>query len=398
MASIRALPSGKLYIDFRYLDERFRETTLLTDTPANRKRLDVMAKRIEAEIVLGSFSYETYFPQSKSLSKVKLLESRNNKGIDGSRMPLFSQVVRMWLDEREIEWRDSYKTTITSMIQRHITPALGEMPLDAINRDVLVQFRSGLAKYRSAGGNSLNASSINRVMTILKSILEHACYEYKLNSPWERIKKLKEEKVHVEPFTLAQVNLMIEDVRSDFRDYMIVRFFTGMRTGEIHGLRWRCVDFDRREILIRETYSLGRYEYTKNDHSQREISMSQPVFEALKRQFEVTGKGGREGHVFCTRNGLPIDSNNFAKRIWRPLLEDLNIEYRRPYNTRHTTATIWLASGEAPEWVARQMGHANTTMLFQIYSRFVPNMTRNDGSAMERLLAKAVTIPEEISA
>ena len=71
------------------------------------------------------------------------------------------------------------------------------------------------------------------------------------------------------------------------------------------------------------------------------------------------------------------------------MLEDLEIEYRRPYNTRHTCATLWLASGESPEWVARQLGHANTQMLFSVYSRYVPNLTRNDGSAFERLLASA---------
>jgi integrase len=54
---------------------------------------------------------------------------------------------------------------------------------------------------------------------------------------------------------------------------------------------------------------------------------------------------------------------------------------------RHTAATLWLASGEAPEWIARQLGHANTQMLFSVYSRFVPNMTRQDGSAIDRLLA-----------
>lgn len=396
MASIRALPSGKLYIDFRYLDERFRETTLLTDSAPNRKRLEAMAKRVEAEIVLGTFCYEKYFPKSNALGKVKQLERRHQKGIDGSKIPLLVQVIRAWLDEHEIEWRESYKTTITSMIERHIIPALGDMPVDAITREVLVQFRSGLAKYRSSGGLALSPSSINRIMTILRSIIEHACHEYKLGSPWERIKKLKVEKTHVDPFTLDEVKRMVDDVRSDFRDYLFVRFFTGMRTGEIHGLRWKCVDFERREILVRETFTMGNFEYTKNDHSQREISMSQPVYEALKRQFEVTGMRGRDGLVFCTRNGSPIDAKNFTSRIWKPMLEDLGIEYRRPYNTRHTTATLWLASGEAPEWVARQMGHANTTMLFQVYSRFVPNLTRNDGSAMERLLAKTVSAPSEV--
>ena len=54
---------------------------------------------------------------------------------------------------------------------------------------------------------------------------------------------------------------------------------------------------------------------------------------------------------------------------------------------RHTAATLWLASGEAPEWIARQLGHASTEMLFRVYSRFVPNLTRRDGSAFDRLLA-----------
>lgn len=395
MGNIRTQPSGKLYFDFRYLGKRCREITMLEDSIANRKRLEQILKKIEAEIVLGSFDYAKYFPTSSFLKQIRLQESRVTRGTFKDELPLLNVVIQMWLNEHEIEWRESYRVTIKSMIERHVIPALGDLPIDAINRDTLIQFRASLVKYRTAGGRSLNTSSINRVMTILHSIIDFACYEFKLTSPWERIKKLKEEKVHVEPFTLNEVNQMIEDVRSDFRDYLIMRFFTGLRTAEMHGLRWKCVDFERREILIRETFSQGRFEYTKNDYSQREVFMSQPVYDALKRQFERTGNGGRDGLVFCSKTGTPVDAKNFTNRIWKPMLEDLNIAYRRPYNTRHTTATLWLASGEAPEWVARQMGHANTTMLFQIYSRFVPNLTRNDGSAMERLLAKTMSQPQQ---
>ena len=63
-----------------------------------------------------------------------------------------------------------------------------------------------------------------------------------------------------------------------------------------------------------------------------------------------------------------------------------NLDKRRPYQTRHTTATLMLASGENPEWIARLMGHANTQMLFTVYSRFVPNLTRQDGLAITGLL------------
>jgi integrase len=47
---------------------------------------------------------------------------------------------------------------------------------------------------------------------------------------------------------------------------------------------------------------------------------------------------------------------------------------------------LWLASGENPQWIARQLGHGSTEMLFKVYARFVPNLTRQDGSAFERLL------------
>ena len=113
--------------------------------------------------------------------------------------------------------------------------------------------------------------------------------------------------------------------------------------------------------------------------------MSQPVFEALKRQWEVSGKLSE--YVFCNREGKPIDNKNFSDRVWYPLLRHLGLTQRRPYQMRHTAATLWLASGEAPEWVARQLGHSSTQMLFLVYSRYVPNMTRQDGSAIDRLLA-----------
>jgi integrase len=91
--------------------------------------------------------------------------------------------------------------------------------------------------------------------------------------------------------------------------------------------------------------------------------------------------------VFCTRNGYPIENRNFTKRVWKPLPRLLKMDYRRPYQTRHTTATLMLQAGEAPEWVARILGHTTTQMLFTTYSRYVPNLTRLDGSAMARLLA-----------
>jgi integrase len=109
------------------------------------------------------------------------------------------------------------------------------------------------------------------------------------------------------------------------------------------------------------------------------------VFNALQEQHTITGK--KSTFVFCTRDGEPLQYSNVTNRVWYPTLMRLQLKKRTAYQTRHTTATFWLGAGENPEWIARQMGHSNTKMLFTIYSRFVPNLTRKDGSAFEQMLA-----------
>jgi 3'-5' exoribonuclease len=94
--------------------------------------------------------------------------------------------------------------------------------------------------------------------------------------------------------------------------------------------------------------------------------------------------------VFCNRLGKPLDHKNVTNRVWYPLLRHLGLKKRRPYQCRHTAATLWLAAGEAPEWIARQLGHTTTEMLFRVYSRYVPNLTRRDGSAFERLITQSI--------
>ena len=149
----------------------------------------------------------------------------------------------------------------------------------------------------------------------------------------------------------------------------------------------------------RETFGDGKTEYTKTDGSQREIDMSRVVYDALRSQQKAAELSGSNDYVFCFRGGLPIYNKNFVNRIWNPLFEEIQVIRRRPYNMRHTAATLWIGSGEAPEWVAKQLGHTTTEMLFKVYSRYVPNLTRRDGAAFERMLAEredagnVVTLP-----
>jgi integrase len=223
-------------------------------------------------------------------------------------------------------------------------------------------------------------------MKPLRQILNEAADRFEFTTSFRNIKPLKMKRSDVMPFSLDEVQSILQTVRADYRNYFVLRFFTGMRTGEVHGLKWKYVDFEKRLILVRESIVLNEEDELKTDGSMRDIQMNQMVFDALKAQRLASDEFAT--YVFANRLGKPLDNKNFIDRIWSPLLRHLGLAIRRPYQMRHTAATLWLASGEAPEWIARQLGHSSTEMLFRVYSRFVPNLTRRDGSAMDRLLSQ----------
>lgn len=379
MPSVRVRPqTGKLFFDFHFRGTRCREQTALDDTPANRKRMREILKRIEAEITVGTFDYARYFPESPNARRITLRE----QGASGE-TPLFKDFAETWFRDKQVEWRATQIDGVRRALDKYLIPRFGAERVDAITRADVLEFRTWLTTLEGRTMGKLSPSRINHIMTPLRLCLEEAADRF--GFPWqcERIKALKVPRSEVEPFTLEEVRLILERVRPDFRTYYTVRFFTGMRTSEIDGLQWKCIDFERREILIRQALVRSRLENVKTDGSYREIAMTGMVFDALRDQRKVTGE---QEFVFCARRGAPLNHNNVTQRVWYPLLRHLALKPRRPYQTRHTAATLWLAAGESPEWIARQMGHSTTEMLFTVYSRYVPNVVRNDGSAFERLL------------
>lgn len=390
---------GALFFDFRFRGQRCREYTKLTDTVANRKRMQVVLDKIEADISMETFDYSKCFPGSKLAAKfatasvpeafpaasIAVLAAPVAAQLPAT--PLFKDFVEVWYAESLPSWRRSHIATIRSTLDRHLIPAFGEKQVAQITKADVLQFRAELAKRAGRNGNAtLSAKTINGVIQVLGQCLAEAADRYEFVNPVDRVKRLRQQKVDIHPFTMDQVLLLISTVRADYKNYLRTRFFTGMRTGEINGLKWKYMDFERRQILVRETIVKGHVEYTKTDGSQREILMSDAVFEALREQQKATGAGT---YVFCTRSGDPLDTDNFTNRVWYPLLRHLNLEKRRPYQTRHTCATLWLGVSENAEWVARQLGHANTMMLFKTYSRYIPNLTRQDGSAFDRFVSSA---------
>ena len=387
MATIRER-SGKLIADFRYMGIRCRETTNLEDNAYNRRILKKRLEQLEAEITLGTFEYEKYFPKSNRVEEFK--EKRSQQIAVQTKVPLFKEFTELWFKQKQVEWRTSYQQKVSIVIKNYLIPAFGNQVLSKIKKSDLLNFRASLAKVtHGKDQTSLKASRINQIMTPLRMILNDAAERYEFESPYKNINNLKESKIEVTPFSLEEVHKILTTVREDFRPYYTIRFFTGMRTSEIDGLQWKNIDLQRREIHIREALVNGVLGGTKTYGSDRTIQMNDRVYQAFLHQKSLNN--GKSEFVFCNRDGGPLDYRLVNKRVWHPILRFLGLKSRRAYQTRHTAATLWLSAGENPEWIARQLGHSTTEMLFRVYSRYIPNVTRRDGSAFEAMLEKLNT-------
>ncbi len=410
MGSIRVRPdSNQLYFDFRYRGVRCRELTALPATKINEQRMQRALREMEKEIAAGTFSYRKHFPNSRRADQFEPLLGRTappttedlvRAAVDAERAiretgapasvsagttPLFPEFANQWYGEREIDWKRSNQLKVREILDTHLIARFLGRRVGEITKEDILAFRNHLAKeYRK--GKGLSHARINGILNVLRQILDEAADRYQFRMPYRGIKPLRVGKTKVDPFTIEEVGKIIAGVPDPHRPLYVVAFFTGMRTSELLGLQWDNVDFERNQILVRTTWVCGELDTPKTNGSERTIEMSSPVAAALRQQRQIAeGKGS--AFVFCAENGQPLSRHNLANRIWRPTLKALGLRHRRPYQTRHTAATLWLAAGEAPEWIAKQMGHTSTKMLFTVYSRYVPNLVRKDGTMFEMLVA-----------
>ena len=336
--------------------------------------------------MLGQFDYAATFPNSKALAKIQktdaLLASTTQE------IPNIDAFCDTWLEQSQVGWSFGYQQAARRTIEQHIKPFFQQLPVNKITKAMVLDFRKYVSELTRKDGKPISAHHANRHLKFLRMILNEAADRFDFLSPYRNIKLMKIPKTDVKPFTMDEIAMILDCVRDDFHEYLLVRFFTGMRSAEIDGLKWKYIDFEKRIIKVRETHNdRGVVGYTKNDASQRDIKMSEPVYNALLAMQKRTNHCP---YVFANYVGKPINQSNFRNRVWYPILAYLGLEKRVPYQTRHTAATLWLASGENPTWIAYQLGHANTEMLFRVYSRYVPNLTRNDGAEANKMFSSVL--------
>ena len=174
----------------------------------------------------------------------------------------------------------------------------------------------------------------------------------------------------INPFTLDDVQTLIAMSKGQFKNILILQFFTGMRIGEMSALLWSDIDWNNKTIHVqRSSKNDGTIGLPKNGQTRR-VDILPPVLEALKEQFKATGL--KNSFIFLTKHNDRYHAYDTFSDKWKNLLIRAGYDSRDFYQTRHTFASIMLQQGEELIWVSRVMlGHSEVSTTLKYYAKYI---------------------------
>jgi integrase len=196
------------------------------------------------------------------------------------------------------------------------------------------------------------------------------------------------------PLDREQARRLLEAVRGDRLEALyVLAVYTGMRPGELLGLKWVDVDLDGNDgsLRINRALSNGKLTEPKRKRSRRRIDLSAGSIVALKvhrkRQLEErmqkAGLWRDHGLVFPSSVGTPLSHRNVVRAFKQLLKRAALPEKVRLYNLRHTCATLLLSSNVHPKYVQELLGHASIAQTLDTYSHVLKGMDGGIGDVMD---------------
>lgn len=199
--------------------------------------------------------------------------------------------------------------------------------------------------------------------------------------------------------TTEQVKMMFEAGRGDRLEALyLLAVTTGLRQGELLGLKWEDVDLEAGTLQVRRTLTTAKggpvLSTPKTKGSRRTVKLSPTALEALRSHLErqlgeidEAGDLWREnGLIFASEVGGFLDRRYITTHRFKPLLKRAGLPRIRFHDLRHTCATLLLSKNVDPKVVSEMLGHATIAITLDTYSHVLPNMQSEAAKAMEDAL------------
>ena len=333
--------NGKLWITFYHQSTRYRRTLNLDDTKVNRK---LATNKIIPELIY-------------KLNSGKFFETEKSK------VPTVDEFAKVSFELHSKTRKPTTTYDYETSLRLHISPTFGTKRLNVIKPSDIQLWQNKLLE-------TLKPRRVRNIRATFNTIFEDAMRDEIIDkNPISRIKSPKLDKIDVKSFSLKEMKHIIATATGEMKAFTALGFFTGLRSGEIIGLRWEDVDFTKKEIHIKRAVRMGTISTPKTKSSIRTIDILDNLLPYLEEQYKLTAK--KKSYVFLNKDDEHYyDIKRIRNSKWKNLLKECNIEYRTIYQMRHTFATIMIENNEDILWVSNMLGHTDASMTLQMYAKY----------------------------
>lgn len=297
--------------------------------------------------------------------------------------------------------RESTYTRDKYLVENHIRPALERVKLKNLNA-LHIQ---GL--YRDRLDSGLSASTVQKMHHVLHKALTQAVrWDLIARNPADNVKAPTPTRKEMHPLSAEQARTLLQtaaEADDRLQALYVLAIHTGMRCGELLGLRWEDVDLDSvyPTVRVRRTITRkgkgGSYTFgePKTQNSRRTIRLTQRATEALRshraQQAREKLQAGPlyedQGLVFAGKGGGLINPSNLRNRSFKPLLKRTGLPQITFHDLRHTCASLLFQRNVHPKFVQELLGHASVAITLDTYSHMLPGMGGEAADAMSEALS-----------
>jgi integrase len=374
---VKAASQTSIEITFMYNGTRCRERIALKPTSANLKRAEQHRAAVLHAISTGSFDYAKTFPNS--------LKARQFAAQPGD-VDTFDTYLESWLEGKRKHLKSSTFNGYRKVVYGRLIPWFGKLTLSEFARK---HMKDKLNEITATNKTFANIQSVMR--KALDDAIDDELIENNPLANWcYAIVEQPRETDDIDPFTKEEQAAILAQLKDQGANLIKFAFWTGLRTSELVALNWGDIDFVRGVIKVTRamTQSSKVAETTKTTAGRREVKLLGPALEAIQDQKQFTWLAGDEVFQNPQTSKRWAGDQPIRKTLWTWALKRAGVRYRKPYQTRHTFASMMLSAGEHPMWVAQQMGHADWTMIARVYGRWMPDADPNAGTRAENMFVQ----------
>ncbi|MHB2018686.1 MAG: tyrosine-type recombinase/integrase [Candidatus Xenobia bacterium] len=255
--------------------------------------------------------------------------------------------------------------------------------------------------YNGLTESGLSPKTVRNAHVVLSSALKQAVRWHMLSfNPAQGAELPRQAKREMPALSTEQAQRFIESALSHPHGVVyIVALATGMRPEEYLAIQWPDLNLTTGAIRIRRTLFRPRgggwrFEECKTEKSRRTVMLPKDLLPILrhhrKEQLEHRLRMGDryETHelVFASEFGTPLERCNLNRRYFKPILAAAGLSNMRPYDLRHSCATLLLAANKSPKIVSEMLGHASIVLTLDTYSHVLPTMQQDAADALNEML------------